>query len=292
MLCSLSDSTGIVAIRNLPDSNMSTVLSTSVDVVNALLDKLVDDGENNASFYLLDSNGFVVWTSEREQSQMGGQHFAELQPLVFANMVNKSVFIAGTFTGYEPRPCEVYSRSHSATTACLGSAAPSLHKVCSLTDSQLFGVIFSVRATHKQNLFQSFITFGLWLITDGLRMVALATYYRYLFVRDYITFSMSKPLQKLTELPAAHDQYCTFVHIHYYIELLFSMLGCIMKVYHLLSMPVGYAQYAGPELDRLCCQCSINLCLDFVTAVQLDPNFTDNITNQIVCPDDNNKATM
>lgn len=114
---------------------MFSVLSTSFDAVDTVLDLLLpkNDAEgHNVSFYLLDSNGFVVWTSDAEHLQVGGQQFAKLQPLVFEDMVNNSVFIRSRFMGYEPKPCGIYSMPHSATTACLDSAASSLHKVCLL----------------------------------------------------------------------------------------------------------------------------------------------------------------
>ena len=127
-LCFLLDSLGVVAIKNLPHSNMFSVLSTSFD---DFLDKRLpkhDAGGDNVSFYLLDSNSFVVWMSDAEQLQVGGQQFAKLQPLVFEDMVNNGVFIMGQFLGYEPKPC---GAPQSVTTACsMDSAASSLHKVC------------------------------------------------------------------------------------------------------------------------------------------------------------------
>lgn len=130
--CFLLDSLGVVAVKNLPHSNMFSVLSTSFDDVDHVLDKMLpkqDAGGDNVSlFYLLDFNGFVVWTSDAEQLQVGGHQFAELQPLVFEDMVNNSVFIMGRFMGYEPKPC---GAPQSVTTACsMDSAASSLHKVC------------------------------------------------------------------------------------------------------------------------------------------------------------------
>jgi hypothetical protein len=127
---------GVVAIKNLPHSDVSSVLSTSFDAVDTVLDQLSNDtGGHNESFYLLDSSGFVVWTSDAEQLQVGGHQFAKLQPLVFEDMVNNSVFIRKLFMGHEPKPCGVYSIPHSVTTACLDSAASSMHKVC-LLDTQ------------------------------------------------------------------------------------------------------------------------------------------------------------
>ena len=131
----LLDTLGIVVIKNLQLSNMFSVLSTSFDAVDTVLSQLSpksDAGGHNASFYLLDSSGFVVWASDAEQLHMGGQPFASLQPLVFEDMVNSSIFIRRQLMGYEPKPCGMYSMPHSATTACLDSAASSLHKVCSL----------------------------------------------------------------------------------------------------------------------------------------------------------------
>ena len=136
----LLDSLDVVIIKNLLHSNIFSVLSTSFDAVDTVLDLLLPKndarGHNVISFYLLDFNGFVVWTSDAERLQVGGQQFAKLQPLVFADMVNNSVFIRSQFMGYEPKPCGIYSMPHSATTACLDSAASSLHKVCLLNGQQ------------------------------------------------------------------------------------------------------------------------------------------------------------
>ncbi len=135
----LLDSLGVVAIKNLPHSDVSSVLSTSFDAVDTVLDQLLstsdDAGGHNESFYLLDSSGFVVWTSDAEQLQVRGHRFAKLQPLVFEDMVNNSVFIRKLFMGHEPKPCGAYSMPHSFTTACLDSAASSMHKVY-LLDTQ------------------------------------------------------------------------------------------------------------------------------------------------------------
>ena len=117
---------------------MFSVLYTSFDAVDTVLDQLLpqsDAGGQNVS-YLLDSSGFVVWTSDAEWLQVGGQHFTSLQPIIFEDMVNKSVFIRRQFVGYESKPCGVYSMPHSVTTACLDSAASSLHKVSSLDAQQ------------------------------------------------------------------------------------------------------------------------------------------------------------
>lgn len=133
----LLDSLGVFAIKNLLHSNMSSVLSTSYDAVDTILDQLLptNDAGGHVSVYLLDSSGFVVWTSDADQLQVGGQLFAKLQPLVFEDMVNNSVFIRRLFMGHEPKPCGIYTMPHSVTAACLDSAATSVHKVC-LRDTQ------------------------------------------------------------------------------------------------------------------------------------------------------------
>ena len=146
MLYFLLDPLGTVALQH---SNMSVVRATFTNVMDAVLDKLLpttDDGRNNTLLYLLDSNGFIVWMSDSEQLQMSGQRFNKFQPLVFDDMVNKSVFIVGTFMGYEPKPCEAYGMPHSVTTACLDSAASSMHKVCLLITNcdSFFGIIIII----------------------------------------------------------------------------------------------------------------------------------------------------
>ncbi len=71
---------------------------------------------------------------------------------------------------------------------------------------------------------------------------------------------------------------------------IFSVLGCIGSICHLLSLSVGHAQTTGSETGNSCCDCLVNLCLDVVTAIQLDPKFIHNISNQITCPDDTGTA--
>ena len=128
----LLDLLGVFAIKNLFHSNMFSVLSTSYDAVDTILDQRLptsDAGGHNVSVYLLDSSGFVVWTSNADQLQVGGQQFAKLHPLVFEDMVNNSVFIRKLFMGHEPKPCGIYTMPHFITAACLDSAATSVHKV-------------------------------------------------------------------------------------------------------------------------------------------------------------------
>ena len=135
----LLDSLGVFAIKNLLHSNMSSVLSTSYDAVDTILDQRLptsDAGGHNVSVYLLDSSGFVVWTSNADQLQVGGQQFAKLHPLVFEDMVNNSVFIRKLFMGHEPKPCGIYTMPHFITAACLDSAATSVHKVCLLNTQE------------------------------------------------------------------------------------------------------------------------------------------------------------
>lgn len=97
-----------------------------------LLTSVVSDDVkgNDTLLYLLDSSGYVVWMSSSEQSQVNGRSFAKIQPVVFADMVVKGVFIVGNFMGYEPKPCKLCEIVHSITPACLDNAAFSMHKVC------------------------------------------------------------------------------------------------------------------------------------------------------------------
>lgn len=128
-----SDPSGVVAVKRVY-SNEST--ATAV-VLNKLFLKTVMSDilasctvGNYSSLYLLDSNGFIVWSSEdEEQLNMYSQPFARYQPVVFADMVNKSVFVVGNFAGYEPRPCDFFSTYCTVTTTSQKNGAFSVNKV-------------------------------------------------------------------------------------------------------------------------------------------------------------------
>ena len=104
---------------------MSTFPSAGVVGIvldEVLLNTVVSDtiassiGGSDSLLYLLDSNGFILWvSSDVEQSQMYSQLFAKYQPMVFADIVNSSAFIVGTFATYGPKPCEPCSTDHNVS---------------------------------------------------------------------------------------------------------------------------------------------------------------------------------
>ena len=119
-------------------SKISSVLSAGV--IGTVFDKLVlktvfsdavmnhTEGSGRA-LYLLDSNGFVVWMSDDQYFQTYSQLFAKLQPIVFDDMLNKSVFNVRKIAACGPIPCDLYDEDHIVNTDCLDKTVFSIHKV-------------------------------------------------------------------------------------------------------------------------------------------------------------------
>lgn len=143
LLCiSPPEPVGVVAVKNLQSNQSSKISSVlSIGVIGTVVDNLVlktvvsdavvgnhTEG-SGGTLYLLDSNGFVVWMSDGQHSQAYSQLFAEVHPIVFADMLNKSVFVVGKFAAYGPIPCELYDKDHIVATDYLDNAAFSVPKV-------------------------------------------------------------------------------------------------------------------------------------------------------------------
>lgn len=132
---------GVVAVKHLQPNQISKISSVlSAGVIGTVFNKLVlktvvsdavgnhTDGSGRA-LYLLDSNGFVVWMSDDQHFQAYSQLFAKLQPIVFADLLNKSVFAVRKFAAYGPIPCDLCDDNHIVSTDCLDKTAFSMHKV-------------------------------------------------------------------------------------------------------------------------------------------------------------------
>lgn len=104
-----ADTSGVIAVKALQIFNSSGVVGVILDHLS--LKAVVSDaltnptGGNDTLLYILDSNGFIVWISDDQQSHLFSQSFAYVQPIVFADMVNRSVFIVGEFAACGPKPC-------------------------------------------------------------------------------------------------------------------------------------------------------------------------------------------
>lgn len=108
------------------------------------------------------------------------------------------------------------------------------------------------------------MNFVLWSLAGGLKMIAIMSYHRYCMDVSYIDHSL-------------HTQLFDY-----------SLLRGIssLSVGHILVPVSQSASYSA------CNNCPINLCLDYITAVQLHPDFETMVTNsQIDCPDQDD-ATM
>ena len=128
----------IVAVKDLPLNQLSNLTRSGVPtagVVGIVIDEqnLTDfisnrvmphNGTDDTTLYLLDSNAFILWTSDNH-SQAYGQLFAKYQPVVFGDMIGEGVFVAGNFAKHGPRPCG------ETKATCFDSAGFSIHKVCS-----------------------------------------------------------------------------------------------------------------------------------------------------------------
>ena len=127
----------IVAVKNLPLNQLSNLTTSSVPtagVVGVVIDKqnltdfmsdrVMSRNGTDTTLYLLDSNAFILWMSDNH-SQAYGQPFAKYQPIVFGDMIDEGVFVAGTFAKHGPRPC----CTCETNATCLDSAGFSIHKV-------------------------------------------------------------------------------------------------------------------------------------------------------------------
>ena len=145
LLCiSPPEPVGVIAVKHLQPNQTSKISSVlSAGVIGIVFDELVlktvvsdavvnhTEGSSGA-LYLLDSNGFVVWMSDDQHFQAYSQLFAKLQPIVFADLLNKSVFIVRKFAACGPTPCDLCDEDHIVNTDCLDKTVFSMHKVINI----------------------------------------------------------------------------------------------------------------------------------------------------------------